>query len=123
MHDWISWVPLLMLYDVFISHASEDKDDFVRPLAERLRDEHIEVWYDEFTLRIGDSLRRSIDKGLAQSRFGIVVLSPSFGRNRWAGVGGAFRCPRARLNLQSADTDSPGRQLRWNGRGSPPGRL
>ncbi|WGI31229.1 toll/interleukin-1 receptor domain-containing protein [Mycolicibacterium aubagnense] len=72
-----------MLYDAFISHASEDKDDFVRPLAERLRDEHIEVWYDEFTLRIGDSLRRSIDKGLAQSRFGIVVLSPSFFGKSW----------------------------------------
>ncbi len=64
-----------MLFDAFISHASEDKNDFVRALAERLRKEHIEVWYDEFSLRLGDSLRRSIDRGLAQSRFGIVVLS------------------------------------------------
>ncbi len=73
-----------MLYDAFISHASEDKDDFVRALAERLREEHVEVWYDEFSLRIGDSLRRSIDKGLSQSRFGIVVLSPSFFAKGWA---------------------------------------
>ncbi|MDF3339515.1 toll/interleukin-1 receptor domain-containing protein [Mycolicibacterium septicum] len=73
-----------MLYDAFISHASEDKDDFVRPLAERLRDEHVEVWYDEFSLRIGDSLRRSIDRGLSQSRFGIVILSPSFFAKGWA---------------------------------------
>jgi TIR domain len=72
-----------VLYDAFISHASEDKADFVRPLAERLREEHIEVWYDEFTLRVGDSLRRSIDKGLSQSRFGVVVLSPSFFAKGW----------------------------------------
>ncbi|ORV93155.1 hypothetical protein AWC12_01895 [Mycolicibacterium iranicum] len=72
-----------VLYDAFISHASEDKADFVRPLAERLREEHVEVWYDEFSLRVGDSLRQSIDKGLSRSRFGVVVLSPSFFAKRW----------------------------------------
>jgi hypothetical protein len=73
-----------VLYDVFISHASEDKDAVVRPLAERLRSHHIEVWYDEFSLSVGDSLRESIDRGLANSRFGIVVLSPSFFQKNWA---------------------------------------
>lgn len=73
-----------MLHDAFICHASEDKDGFVRPLAERLRAEHIEVWYDEFSLRVGDSLRRSIDRGLAQSRFGIVVFSPRFFEKEWS---------------------------------------
>ena len=72
-----------MLYDVFISHASEDKDDFVRSLAELLREEHIEVWYDEFTLEVGDSLRRSIDRGLLHSKFAIVVLSPHFFAKGW----------------------------------------
>lgn len=72
-----------MQYDVFISHASEDKDGLVRPLVERLRESRIEVWYDEFTLRPGESLRRSIDAGLARSRFGIVVLSPSFFAKGW----------------------------------------
>jgi hypothetical protein len=72
-----------LLHDVFICHASEDKDSFVRPLAEALRELHIEVWYDEFSLRIGDSLRQTIDRGLASSRFGIVVLSPAFFRKRW----------------------------------------
>jgi hypothetical protein len=72
-----------LLYDVFICHASEDKDDFVRPLAEALRELHIEVWYDEFSLRVGDSLRQAIDRGLANSRFGIVVLSPAFFRKSW----------------------------------------
>lgn len=72
-----------MLYDVFICHASEDKNDFVRPLAEALRNEHVEVWYDEFSLSLGDSIRRTIDKGLRQSRFGVVVLSRAFFAKQW----------------------------------------
>lgn len=77
------------LHDVFICHASEDKNDFVRQLAEALQSHHLEVWYDEFTLDVGDSLREAIDKGLATSRFGIVVLSPSFFQKGW---------PRRELN-------------------------
>lgn len=65
-------------YDAFISHASEDKDDLVRPLAEELIKNGLSIWYDEFKLKVGDSLRRSIDAGLARSKFGIVILSPSF---------------------------------------------
>jgi len=56
-----------MLYDVFICHASEDKDRFARPLAESLRNQNIAVWYDEFSLMLGDSLRRAIDRGLRDS--------------------------------------------------------
>ena len=70
-------------HDVFICHASEDKDGFVRPLAHALRERHIDVWYDEFVLNIGDSLRVMIDRGLATSRFGIVVVSPSFFAKAW----------------------------------------
>ena len=72
-----------MLHDVFICHASEDKAALVRPLAEALRDENVDVWYDEFSLKLGDSIRRSIDKGLKQSRFGVVVLSPAFFQKQW----------------------------------------
>lgn len=70
-------------HDVFISHASEDKDDLVRPLAEALRERGVTVWYDEFSLRIGDSLRRKIDRGLATCRFGVVVLSEAFFAKDW----------------------------------------
>lgn len=70
-------------HDVFISHASEDKDSFVRKLAASLRANHLDVWYDEYSLKIGDSLRASIDRGLASSRFGIVVISPDFIRKSW----------------------------------------
>ena len=70
-------------YDVFISHASEDKEEVVRPLAHSLRDGGLSVWYDEFELSIGDSLRRQIDKGVANSKFGIVVLSKHFLSKGW----------------------------------------
>ncbi|MGN8160394.1 DUF1883 domain-containing protein [Salinisphaera sp. SWV1] len=70
-------------HDVFISHASDDKDEIVRPLANALRDEGLSVWYDEFELRIGDSLRRKIDQGLAQSKVGLVVFSKSFFGKGW----------------------------------------
>lgn len=70
-------------YDVFISHASEDKDDVVRPLAHALQDGGLSVWFDEFELKIGDSLRKKIDKGLAKSRFGIVVFSKVFLTKGW----------------------------------------
>ena len=73
-----------MEYDVFICHASEDKDDFVRPLAEKLRQHHLDVWYDEFSLKIGDSLSQKIDEGLSKSRYGIVVLSVNFFKKPWA---------------------------------------
>ncbi|WP_422084148.1 toll/interleukin-1 receptor domain-containing protein [Ulvibacterium sp.] len=70
-------------YDLFISHASEDKDDFARPLAQELSDLGLEVWYDEFTLEIGDSLRKSIDQGLLDSKFGLVILSSNFFKKNW----------------------------------------
>lgn len=73
----------LPTYDAFISHATEDKDDLVRPLATQLVSLGFAIWYDEFQLKVGDSLRRSIDRGLVASRFGIVVLSPSFFAKNW----------------------------------------
>jgi hypothetical protein len=75
--------PIVRQYDVFISHASEDKDEVVRPLVISLQAKGLKVWYDEFEMKIGDSLRRKIDKGLANSRFGIVVLSKNFIRKGW----------------------------------------
>lgn len=70
-------------YDVFVSHASEDKDEFVRDFVKCLQENGLNVWYDEFTLRVGDSLRRSIDSGLKNSRYGIVVLSEAFFNKEW----------------------------------------
>jgi len=65
------------MWDVFISHASEDKRTVAEPLA-RLLAKHIRVWIDAGEIRPGDSLRERIDDGLSKSRFGVVVLSKSF---------------------------------------------
>ena len=70
-------------WDVFISHASEDKDAFVRPLARELRRSGLRVWLDELILTLGDSLHRRIDEGLSKSRFGVVVLSHAFFAKEW----------------------------------------
>lgn len=71
-------------YDVFISHASEDKELVVRPLANALREKGLKTWYDEFELKIGDDLKTKIDIGLKNSRFGIVVLSRHSLKKEWA---------------------------------------
>lgn len=70
-------------WDVFISHASEDKQAVAEPLAFELRNRGLKVWLDKTELRIGDSLRRKIDFGLAHSTFGVVVLSKSFFAKGW----------------------------------------
>jgi hypothetical protein len=71
------------VHDAFISHASEDKDSFVRPLVSCLQQLTVNVWYDEYEVKPGDSLRESIERGLQHSRFGIVVLSESFFAKEW----------------------------------------
>ncbi len=55
----------------------------MRPLAHALRARNIEVWYDEFSLKLGDSIRQMIDRGLNQSRYGIIILSKAFFAKRW----------------------------------------
>lgn len=70
-------------YDVFVSHASEDKKDFVKPLVDRLGNLGLRVWYDDLSLELGDSLRENIDRGLASSTYGVVVLSRAFFSKRW----------------------------------------
>lgn len=69
--------------DLFLSHASEDKDTIARPLYNALTAAGVSVWFDEAVLELGDSLRRKIDEGLAHSRYGVVILSPSFFSKHW----------------------------------------
>lgn len=70
-------------YDVFISHASEDKTPFVEELVKALQDKDVKVWYDSLNIVWGDSLRKQIDNGLKRSRFGIVVLSENYIKKGW----------------------------------------
>ena len=71
-------------YDVFVSHATEDKesfsDEFVRILREKY---NLKVWYDAISIKWGDSIRTEIDKGLKKSKFGVVILSRSYVSKYW----------------------------------------
>jgi hypothetical protein len=70
-------------WDVFISHASEDKDSIARPLAERLQQKGLRVWYDEQNVKWGTRLLISIDEGLRNSKYGIVIFSKNFFKKEW----------------------------------------
>lgn len=70
-------------FDFFICHSSEDKEELVRELAKSLESKGAKVWYDEFVLKIGDSLGKEINRGLARSRFGVVILSRNFFGKSW----------------------------------------
>ncbi len=70
-------------YDVFLSHASEDKLAIARPLYEAMVAAGISVWFDEAVLVLGDSLRRKIDDGLSRCSYGVIIISPSFLSKEW----------------------------------------
>ena len=70
-------------YDVFISHATEDKESFVNELVEELKKRNVRVWVDVLNIKWGDPLRKSIDEGLKKSHFGIVVISKHFIAKGW----------------------------------------
>lgn len=72
-----------MKSDVFISYASEDREDVAAPLAELLREADLYVWYDQSELTVGDKLHKKIGEGLANSTFGIVILSESYSKKGW----------------------------------------
>lgn len=65
-------------YDVFVSHAWEDKESFVDEFVLELESRNIKVWYDRQQIKWGDSMRKKIDDGLKKSKFGVAVLSPNY---------------------------------------------
>ena len=69
--------------DVFISHASEDKETVARPLAISSADLNITYWFDQQEILIGDNIRQKIDEGIRSSRFGVIILSPDFLAKGW----------------------------------------
>lgn len=90
-----------MAWDLFLSHAAEDKD-VADPLATMFRDKGLRIWYDRFELKLGDSLRRKIDEGLAGSEHGLVLLSPRFFVKNW---------PRKELDGLVARADGSKRRI------------
>jgi hypothetical protein len=69
--------------DIFFCHASEDKDDVVRPLAEAFTEAGVSCWYDEAEIRWGDSITQKVNEGLGSSKFVVVVFSPAFVQKNW----------------------------------------
>ena len=67
---------------LFISYASEDRADFVEPLAKQLAESY-EVWFAPYELKVGQSLLMQIDAGLRSCDYGVVVLSHHFFRKKW----------------------------------------
>jgi hypothetical protein len=74
---------------VLISHESEDKATVALPLAKTAKSAGLRVWLDSHEIHIGDSLSEKIDEALADSQFGVVILSEAFLAKRW---------PRKELN-------------------------
>ncbi len=62
----------------FISHDSRDKDELVRELVSEMSKLMCPIWYDEYSLNVGDSLRASIESGLKETKKCVVILSPNF---------------------------------------------
>lgn len=69
--------------DIFICHASEDKNDVVRPLVQALSQAGISCWHDEAEIQWGDSITQKVNEGLASSKFVVVVFSPAFAQKNW----------------------------------------
>jgi hypothetical protein len=70
-------------WDFFICHANEDKEELARPLADALNAKGLIVWYADYSVKAGDNLIKSIDYGLARSRFGIIIISGLFLKKQW----------------------------------------
>ena len=66
------------LRDVFLCHAWDDRKDAAKELHDLLESKGVSVWFSEKDVALGSSLLREIDKGLAKSRVGIVLVTPSF---------------------------------------------
>ena len=69
--------------DIFVCHASEDKDEVVRPLVEAFTAAGVSCWYDEAEIHWGDSITHKVNEGLGASKFVVVVFSPAFVRKNW----------------------------------------
>jgi hypothetical protein len=74
----------IIYYDVFISHAYEDKNVFTNELAIALKEEGLKIWYSGFELKLGDSITDSVNNALKGAEYGIVVISPIYLEKQWA---------------------------------------
>src|SRR6185312_9058443 len=69
--------PLPDLRDVFLCHAWDDRQGAAKELHDQLESRRISVWFSEKDVALGTPLLREIDKGLAKSRVGVVLVTPA----------------------------------------------
>src|SRR5436305_4753819 len=86
-------------YDVFLSHSAKDKA-VVRPLAERLRKDGLKVWFDEWVLKVGESIPAEIEEGLEHSRVLLLCMSANAFGSDWAQLEAGTFCFRDPLNKE-----------------------
>lgn len=65
-------------YDVFLCHAWDDRRGIATELHDRLQTQGVSVWFSEKNIILGQPFLREIDKGLAKSRVGLVLVTPAF---------------------------------------------
>jgi len=70
-------------YDVFLSHSSNDKP-VVRELANRLKQDGLRVWVDEWEIQPGDMIGLKIQQGLERSRTLLMVMSSAYFASEWS---------------------------------------
>jgi hypothetical protein len=70
-------VPVPDLRDVFLCHAWDDRQGAAKELHDLLESRGVRVWFSEKDVALGTPLLREIDKGLAKSRVGIVLVTPA----------------------------------------------
>lgn len=64
--------------DIFLCHAWDDRKESALELYNSLISKNITVWFSEKDIPLGASFLREIDKGLAKSKIGIVLVTPNF---------------------------------------------
>lgn len=90
-------------YDVFISHAYEDKEEIGNALNEELRRQGIKVWYSGNDMKVGQPLSHTIlNHAIPQSKYGVVIFSDHYFKAEWA---------RRELNAMHMQQDRRGYEI------------
>src|SRR6266849_196458 len=77
--------PMTFTYDVFLSHSSKD-NLLCRELAERLKNDGLHVWFDEWEIKPGDLISLAVEKGLQNSRTLILAMSRNSFDSDWVSL-------------------------------------
>src|SRR5215813_3440446 len=70
-------------WDVFISHATEEKAEVAVPLTRKLEERGLRVWLDRQQIDLADNLRGKVNEGIARSRFAVALLSARYLDKKW----------------------------------------